>query len=183
MLLMSGDNLRERVVVINVVDEDERFVRGASVSMKLGNRVLAKADYITQPAVFHINNTAAVLKFVATYGNHRGEVTLAADQSQYTIKFQKFKVPSPVVAAPPHIRAGNPVMIVTLVLAGLFATLCIWGGVQLMSASGSGETAFSFVGLAFTTKQAGVASIGLGAIVVILTFRRVLKALEYLGRL
>lgn len=181
---MSGDNLRERVVIINVVDEDERFVRGASVSMMLGDRVVTKADDITQPAVFHINDTTTVLKFVATYGNHRREATLAADQSRHTIRFQGFRVPSPVVAAaPPHIRAGNPVMIVTLVFAGLFAILCIWGGVQLMTAPGSGETAFSFIGLSFTTKQAGVASIGLGAIVVILTFRRVLKALEFLGRL
>jgi hypothetical protein len=180
---MSDDNLRERVVIINVVDKEEHFVRGASVAMMLGDRVLAKADHVTQPAVFHINDIAAVLKFVATYGNHRGEVTLAADQSQHTIRLQELRIVPNPSAAPPHIRAGNPVMIMTLMLAGLFAALCIWGGVQLMSAPGSGETAFSFLGLNFTTKQAGVASIGLGAIVVILVFRRVLRSLEFLGRL
>lgn len=179
---MSDDNLRERVVIINVVDKDEYFVRGASVAMMLGDRVLASADHITHPAVFHINDTAAILKFVATYGKHRVEVTLAADQSQHSIRLQQLRI-APPPAAPPHIRAGNPVMIMTLVLAGLFAALCIWGGVQLMSAPGSGETAFSFLGLNFTTKQAGVASIGLGAIVVILVFRRVLRSLEFLGRL
>lgn len=179
---MSDDNLRDRVVIINVVDKDEHFVRGASVAMMLGDRVLTKADHITQPAVFQINDIAAVLKFVATYRNHREEVTLAADQSQHTIRLRELRIDTPA-PAPPHIRAGNPVMIITLVLAGLFAGLCIWGGVQLMSAPGSGETAFSFLGLNFTTKQAGVASIGLGAIVIIFVFRRVLRSLEFLGGL
>ena len=82
-----------------------------------------------------------------------------------------------------HIRAGTPVLLVTLIFSGLFGFLSIYGGIQLMAATGSGETAFNFIGLHFTTKQAGVASIGLGAIVIILTFRRVLKSLELLGKL
>jgi hypothetical protein len=87
------------------------------------------------------------------------------------------------VAAPAHIHAGNPVLIVTLLLAGIFGVGCIVAGVMLMGALGSGETTFNFFGLQFTTKQAGVASIALGAAVIILTFRKVLKTVVELGRI
>ncbi|ESZ07156.1 hypothetical protein NKH47_04970 [Mesorhizobium sp. M1060] len=82
-----------------------------------------------------------------------------------------------------HIRAGNPVLIMTGVVAGIFGILCIYGGVQLMSAPGSGETAFNFLGMTFSTKQAGVAAIALGAVTIILTFRKVLKTVVDLGKI
>lgn len=85
--------------------------------------------------------------------------------------------------APDHIRAGTPVLIVSLVLAGTFGVACIYGGIQLMAAPVSGETTFNFIGLQFTTKQAGVASIALGTAVIILTFRKVLKTVVDLGRI
>jgi hypothetical protein len=84
---------------------------------------------------------------------------------------------------PSHVAAGNPVLLVIAIAATLFGLYAIYGGIQLMSAAGSGETAFEFLGLHFTTKQAGVASIGLGAIVLILSFRQVLKTLWKLARL
>jgi hypothetical protein len=87
------------------------------------------------------------------------------------------------VFAPSHIRAANPVLIIALVFAGAFGLFCIFGGIQLMNATGSGETSFDFLGLKFTTKQAGVAAIALGAAVIILTFRKVLKTVVDLGRI
>jgi hypothetical protein len=82
-----------------------------------------------------------------------------------------------------HIKAGEKIMIITLIVAGIFGLGCIYAGIQLMLAPGSGETIFDFLGLHFTTKQAGVASIGLGAIVIILVFRQTLKTLETLGQM
>jgi internalin A len=87
------------------------------------------------------------------------------------------------IFAPPHIRAGNPVMIITLLLAGIFGIACVYAGIQLMYAPGSGDTIFDFIGLQFSTKQAGVASIALGAASIILTFRKVLKTVVDLGRI
>lgn len=52
-----------------------------------------------------------------------------------------------------------------------------------MSSTGSGDTYFDFLGLKFSTKQAGVAAIALGAATIILVFRRVLKTVVDLGRI
>jgi hypothetical protein len=85
--------------------------------------------------------------------------------------------------APAHITAGSPVLMAALVLAGIFGFGCIYGGIQLMAAPGSGDTVFNFLGLEFSTKQAGVAAIALGAAAIILIFRRVLKTVVDLGRI
>jgi hypothetical protein len=85
-----------------------------------------------------------------------------------------------ILEAPAHITAGNPVLIVALFFAGIFGLGCIYGGIQLM---GAGETVFNFLGLQFSTKQAGVAAIALGAATIILTFRKVLKTVVDLGRI
>lgn len=85
--------------------------------------------------------------------------------------------------APEHITASKSVLLFTLLLAGAFGIGCIYGGIQLMSAPGSGETVFDFIGLKFSTKQAGVAAIALGAATIILTFRRVLTTVVNLGRI
>jgi hypothetical protein len=89
----------------------------------------------------------------------------------------------PPPGAPAHIKAGTPVLLVSLIFAGIFGFACIYGGVQLMGAAGTGETNFNFLGLQFSTKQAGVAAIALGAATIILTFRRVLKTVVDLGRI
>jgi hypothetical protein len=81
-----------------------------------------------------------------------------------------------------HIDASSPVLLVALFLVSTFAILCIFAGILLMSALGPGETTFYFFGIEFTTKHAGVAIIGLGATALTLTFRRVLRALEYMSR-
>lgn len=95
---------------------------------------------------------------------------------------QKLPESPPPTMAPAHIWAGTPVLVVSLVLAAAFGIACIYGGIQLMAAPG-GETTFDFIGLQFTTKHAGVASIALGATVIILTFRKVLKTVVDLGRI
>jgi hypothetical protein len=82
-----------------------------------------------------------------------------------------------------HIRAGNPVLLASLAVAGLFGIACIYAGIQLVSVRESGATEFDFLGLHFTTQHAGIASIGLGAVVIILVLRRAMKTLEVLGRL
>ena len=48
---------------------------------------------------------------------------------------------------------------------------------------GTGDTTLDFFGLQFSTKQAGVAAIALGAATIILTFRKVLKTVVDLGRI
>jgi hypothetical protein len=90
---------------------------------------------------------------------------------------------TPIVGAPAHIRAGSPVLLVTLVFAGIFGMGCIYGGIQLMGALNGGDTVFNFIGLQFSTKQAGVAAIALGAATIILTFQKVLKTVVDLGRI
>jgi hypothetical protein len=89
----------------------------------------------------------------------------------------------PPPTAAPGIRAANPVLIVALAFAGVFGLITIYGGVELMNAPGGGDTTFDFLGLQFTTKQAGVASIALGAAAIILTFRKVLKTVVDLGKI
>jgi hypothetical protein len=82
-----------------------------------------------------------------------------------------------------HILAGTVVLMVVLLGATIFSIACILGGIELMSVPVSGETTFDFIGLKFTTKHAGVAAIALGAAVIILIFRKVLKTVVDLGRI
>jgi hypothetical protein len=100
-------------------------------------------------------------------------------RERHRIEQSSFRLPQSQV----HISAGSPVLIVTLIFAGIFGLACIYGGIQLMGASGAGETTFNFFGLQFSTKQAGVAAIALGAATIILTFRKVLKTVVDLGRI
>jgi hypothetical protein len=88
-----------------------------------------------------------------------------------------------IVKAPQHIQAGNPVMIITLIMAGFFGIACVYAGIQLVNAPGAGDTLFDFLGLKFRTMHAGVAAIALGAAAIILTFRKVLKTVVDLGRM
>jgi hypothetical protein len=60
--------------------------------------------------------------------------------------------PPPAPRAPAHIKAGNPVLIVTLIFSGIFGLGCIYGGIQLMAAPGAGETVFNFFGVAVLDK-------------------------------
>ena len=118
---------------------------------------------------------------VADHIGYKIEITDVQNARTILTKKRQQLVPTP--AAPAHIRAGNPVLIVTLILAGIFGLACIYGGIQLMAASEAGETNFDFLGLKFSTEQAGVAAIALGAVTIILTFRMVLKTVVALGRI
>lgn len=92
---MSNESLVERSVVIDVRDDRGVFVEGATVVMTLGERELVKAENITIPPTFHLNDTTTPLKFVASYGKFRGEVRLAPDVWRYEIRLNGLKLPRP----------------------------------------------------------------------------------------
>jgi len=66
-----------------------------------------------------------------------------------------------------------------VVVAGMILGIAfIIGGIALTALGATGDTTFSFFGNTFTSQSAGVAAIFCGAVVVALTFRRVIKGVE-----
>jgi uncharacterized membrane protein YidH (DUF202 family) len=88
-----------------------------------------------------------------------------------------------VSRATDHIIAGRPILAWSLGVAGLLSLAMIAAGVWLVVLGASGETEISLFGNTFKSQNVGVVGIFCGAVLAVLTIRRVLKSVERLGGL
>lgn len=174
----------KRVVLLQVVDRRKTPISGVRVDCFEDGKKIATLKS-GKKAIRYEPNLGTQVRFVAHYGGYPPHEGSPDAHGMCEIRFPEVDLlPDPILLAEPaHITAGKSILIVTLALAGAFGLGCIFGGIQLMAASGAGETTFDFFGLKFSTKQAGVAAIALGAATIILTFRKVLKTVVDLGRI
>jgi uncharacterized membrane protein len=87
------------------------------------------------------------------------------------------------VESPAHIRAGGPILILISVLGSLLGIVLLVGGLVIAFVQRFAETKFTLLGNEFSSTSVGVSIAFIGAILVIATFRRVLKSLDHLAAL
>ena len=82
-----------------------------------------------------------------------------------------------------HVRAGSATLILISVLGSLLGIVLLVGGLVLAFVQRFAETTFTLFGNKFSSTSVGVSMAFIGAVMVILTFRRVLKSLDHLAAL
>lgn len=85
--------------------------------------------------------------------------------------------------APAHVTTASPLLRLILLLGALLGGLLLLGGIYLAFASRMAETKFSLFGNDFSSTSVGVSMAFIGAALIILTFRRVLKSIDHLASL
>src|SRR4051794_22484671 len=88
-----------------------------------------------------------------------------------------------VAASAAHISAGSPVLMFSLVVSLVIGATLIGGGVALVYLGGHGETELVLFGNTFKSQNVGAVGIFCGAVMVVLAIRRVVTAVERLGRM
>ena len=92
----------------------------------------------------------------------------------------------PELAAVPsgvHVAAASPLLRLIVVLGALLGTILLVGGVYLAFGSALANTKFNLFGNEFASNSVGVSIAFIGAVLVVLTFRRVLRSVDLLARL
>jgi len=89
--------------------------------------------------------------------------------------------PPPASAA--HVRVASPVLRLIAILGGVLGAILLVGGIYLAFAQRLADTKFNLFGNQFSSTSVGVSMAFIGAVMVILTFRRVLRAIERLASL
>ena|SRR5271165_1359065 len=79
-------------------------------------------------------------------------------------------------------RTSNDILYIIALGAMILGVCFILGGVALVYLGGTGSTTFTLFGNTFTSQNVGVASIFCGAVLAVLTFRRVVKGVERTSR-
>lgn len=85
--------------------------------------------------------------------------------------------------APAHVTTASPLLRLILLLGALLGGLLLLGGIYLAFASRMAETKFSLFGNDFSSTSVGVSMVFIGATLIIVTFRRVLKSIDHLASL
>ncbi len=89
----------------------------------------------------------------------------------------------PEPQAPPDIYAGKPILIALGCLGTLVALTLVVGGIYLATADKFADTTMRLFGTELESTSIGVSMAFLGAIVTIVVFRSILKALRHLASL
>ncbi len=76
------------------------------------------------------------------------------------------------------IKAGESTFKLILIIAGLLGALMILGGIALVYLGATGDTEISLFGQSFKSQSVGVVGIFCGAVVEVLAFQQVLKAIN-----
>lgn len=108
------------------------------------------------------------------------KVAKVAGESNLKIEMMSKGVP---MSAPIHVTTASPLLRLILLLGALLGGLLLLGGIYLAFASRMAETKFSLFGNDFSSTSVGVSMVFIGAVLVILTFRRVLKSIDHLAGL
>jgi hypothetical protein len=85
--------------------------------------------------------------------------------------------------SPQHVESAAPIhRLIALLVFGLGAIL-ILGGIYLAFLSKSAETKFSLLGNEFSSTSVGLSMAFIGVVMVVSTFRRILRSIDHLGAL
>jgi hypothetical protein len=82
-----------------------------------------------------------------------------------------------------EISAAAPVLFALLAVVGVVALAAVAGGFYAIQRNSVGSTVLDLFGMHLTTSHVGVALVGIGAAIAIFVLRRLLKTLEFLGKL
>ena len=169
----------KKVALFQVVDRRGTAISGVDVECFEGDTRIATLKSGKRAGRYE-PSTGERIRFVARYrgfGPHEG--TPDADGMCH-IKFPEVDLTPPPIPTPPPDNSG--VFNLMTIVAGLFAIIAIVGGVLLvyLGAAG-GATEMSVLGATVKTANAGVAAIALGGLVLLFTFRRMLRAIERLS--
>ena len=87
------------------------------------------------------------------------------------------------VGAPAHVHAASPLLRLMAILGGLLGAILLVGGIYLAIAQHFADTKFNLFGNQFSSTSVGVSMAFIGAVLVIMTFRRIVRAIERLAAL
>jgi hypothetical protein len=85
--------------------------------------------------------------------------------------------------SPAHVKAASPLLRLISLLGAILGGLLFLGGIYLAFAQRMADTKFSLFGNDFSSTSVGVSMAFIGAVLIILTFRRVLKSIDHLAAL
>jgi hypothetical protein len=168
------------VVILQVVDRRGTAISGARIECFEGDTRIATLTS-GKRAVRYEPSTEFPVKFVAHYADFGPRDGFPDANGMCQIKFPEVDMTPPPVSPPPP--DNRMVFALMTIVVGFFAFLAIIGGVLLvyLGASG-GDTEMNILGATVKTANAGVAAIALGGLVLLFSFRRILEAIEKLGR-
>ena len=87
------------------------------------------------------------------------------------------------VASAMHVRVASPLLTLIAVLGGVLGAVLLVGGLYLAFADKLANTKFQLFGNDFSSTSVGVSMAFIGAVLVVLVFRRVLSSVEHLAGL
>jgi hypothetical protein len=93
------------------------------------------------------------------------------------------RVRNSIHEAPGHILAASPLLRLIAVLGALLGMILLVGGVYLAFSGGSANTKFNLFGNEFASTSVGVSMAFIGTVLVVITFRRVLRSMDRLAAL
>ncbi len=86
-------------------------------------------------------------------------------------------------ASPAHVLAASPLLRLIAVLGALLGTILLVGGVYLAFNGSLANTKFNLFGNEFASTSVGVSMAFIGTVLVVVTFRRVLRSVDQLAAL
>ena len=88
-----------------------------------------------------------------------------------------------ILAAPAHVHAATPLLRLISVLGAFLGAILLVGGVYLAVGGSFADTKFNLFGNEFSSTSVGVSMAFIGAVLVVVTFRRVLSSVDRLAAL
>ena len=82
-----------------------------------------------------------------------------------------------------HLHAASPLLRLLAILGGLLGAILLVGGIYLAVAQHFADTKFNLFGNQFSSTSVGVSMAFIGAVLIVLTFRRIIRAIERLAAL
>ena len=95
--------------------------------------------------------------------------------------------PHPERPTPPcsaaHILVASSLLKLIAILGGVLGAMLLLGGIYLAFVKSVADTKFNLFGNEFSSTSIGVSMAFIGSVLVIMTFRRVLRSIDYLAAL
>ncbi len=82
-----------------------------------------------------------------------------------------------------HVKAASPLLRLISLLGAMLGGVLLLGGIYLAFAHRMADTDFSLFGNEFSSTSIGVSMAFIGAVLIIVTFRRVMKSIDHLAGL
>ena len=163
-----------RTVLFQVVDRNRNGISGAKAVMFLNDKKFVTITTGKRAGKQEVDADARV-RISATYGGFGPYEGMPDANGMCQIKFPEVDM-TPTPVPPPDNRI---VFYVMTVVVGIFGCAAVWGGFEfIIHGAAGGQTEISIFVATVKTAHAGVASIALGALVLLFTLRRILKTIE-----